>query len=613
MSSDVITRSFDFARTGANTTETVLTAGAVRTRGVKTLLTLLTPDDPRLEAQPLYLSALNIEGKTRDVIFQATMGNTIYAWDADTGELLWKTTLGTPINGSQAIDAHNINVKWGILSTPVIDRAASTLYACAWISPDNSGNWKTGRHCVAALDITTGALKPGKPLLGLHGASYNPGPPGTKQTFDSMERKQRAALAIVDGAVIVCFGTIQETAQSARGWMFAIDTAQWAIAATWCATARGSGGGIWMSAAGPAIQSDGSIWVVTGNGDFDGKVDFGESVVRLRYTAASAGASASLKVTGWWTPWTDDGRTGGNPVGEGGAAVRAADRNPQGKGWTIPKIAALRGLPRPSNFRMVPHLARLGVRAMDMGGAWGDQDLGASGIVLVEHLGVGLVSGKDGILYTISLTNPGETAPTDLAVSKAPENYAKLAASPILYTYYDPAVDPATPNPATLNRLSGNVTHHLHGTPVSWFSAAHGPMHFCGGENGNLRAWAIAPNRASAYLGCSSAVASAQSQPPGGMPGWSIALSANGNTDGIVWAMIPYGDANMQLTNSRLLAYDAANLARFADGSGEIVPLWDSQDWGWNFLHPKFNRPVAVGGKVIVPTYDGRVLVLGLA
>jgi hypothetical protein len=97
------------------------------------------------------------------------------------------------------------------------------------------------------------------------------------------------------------------------------------------------------------------------------------------------------------------------------------------------------------------------------------------------------------------------------------------------------------------------------------------------------------------------------------MPGWSIFLSANGNKDGIIWAMIPLGDANMTLTNGRLLAYDAANLASFADGSGEIVPLWDSQDWGWNFLHPKFNRPIAVDGKVIVPTYDGRVLILGLA
>ena len=257
----------------------------------------------------------------------------------------------------------------------------------------------------------------------------------------------------------------------------------------------------------------------------------------------------------------------------------------------------------------------MGVLAENMaGGAWSDQDLGASGIVLVEQLGIGLVSGKDGILYTINLHNPGETAPTDLAPTTAPANYAKLAAAPILYTYFSPSMNPATPNPATLNQLPGNVTHHLHGTPVYWLSAAHGQMHFCGGENGNLRAWALGPTKSSTYLGCSAAVASADSPiPPGGMPGWSISLSANGNNDGIVWAMIPYRDANMELTNGRLLAYDAANLARFADGSGEVVPLWDSQDWGWSFLHPKFNRPIAVGGKVIVPTYDGRVFVLGLA
>jgi hypothetical protein len=380
-----------------------------------------------------------------------------------------------------------------------------------------------------------------------------------------------------------------------------VDIAKWQVAATWCSTARGAGGGIWMSGAGPAIQSDGSIWAVTGNGDFDGKTDFGESVVRLKYTPAAGSAPASLKLTGWWTPWTDDGRTGGNPQGEGVAAAAAA-------------FAKLTAHPMPSNFRIVPHLARMGFRPAEMAkGAWSDQDLGASGIVLVEKSGIALVSGKDGILYTINLANPGETAPPDLVAAKAPSNYAKLAASPILYTYFDPTMNPATPNPETLNRLPENVTHHLHGTPVYWQSAAHGQMHFCGGENGNLRAWSIGANKQSGYLGCAAAVASAEVPPPGGMPGWSISLSANGNTDGVVWAMIPYGDANVHVTNGRLLAYDAANLSKFSDGSGEIVPLWDSQDWNWSFMHPKFNRPVAVDGKVLVPTYNGQLMVLGLA
>ena len=344
MGTDVITRSFDFARTGANTAETHLTPAAVGTRGVKQVLTLQTSDDPRLEAQPLYLSAINIKGKTRNVVYQATMGNTVYAWDADTGDLLWKTNVGTPIQGEQAIDSHNINLKWGIMSTPVIDREAGVLYACAWVSPDHSGHWQTGEHFVVALDITTGANAPGKAPVSLDGTTFDPGHGLPPLQFRSIERKQRAALALVKGAVIICFGTIQETAKNARGWVIAVDTAKWAVAATWCSTARGIGGGIWMSGAGPAIQSDGSIWVVTGNGDFDGEVDFGESVVRLHYTTAVGNAPATLKVAGWWTPWTDDGRTGQNPEGEGELAARVHG---------VPKG------PRPSNFRIVPHLARL--------------------------------------------------------------------------------------------------------------------------------------------------------------------------------------------------------------------------------------------------------------
>jgi len=157
-------------------------------------------------------------------------------------------------------------------------------------------------------------------------------------------------------------------------------------------------------------------------------------------------------------------------------------------------------------------------------------------------------------------------------------------------------------------------THHLHGNPVLWQSAAHGLTHFCWGENGNLRAWSLANSGASTYMACSAEVASASAPvPPGGMPGGMISLSANGDTGGIVWASIPYLDANTELSPGRFLAYDAANFGHFSDGSGSIVPLWDSQDWNWQFTHNKFNRPVVWNGKVFLPTYDAEVLVLGLA
>jgi hypothetical protein len=141
-------------------------------------------------------------------------------------------------------------------------------------------------------------------------------------------------------------------------------------------------------------------------------------------------------------------------------------------------------------------------------------------------------------------------------------------------------------------------------------------MHFCGGENGNLRAWRLNADGTSTYLACSAEVASPQSPvPPGGMPGWMISLSANGSYDGIVWALVPAGDANMELTPGRLLAYDATNFGVYGDGSKQLVVLWDSWDWGAGcaFTHPKFNRPVAWNGKLFVPTYDGRVDVYGLA
>jgi hypothetical protein len=517
------------------------------------------------------------------------MANQVFAFDANTGAQLWMVPLGTPIKSTGAIDDHPINDHWGILSTPVIDPAAGMLYACAWISQD--GTWQNGQHFLHAIRLRDGSAA--HPPLSLEGVSYDPGHGLPVQKFRSMERKQRAALLLVNGAVFISFGTIVESAATARGWVIAVDTTSFQVTAAWTSTCRGGGGGIWHSGSGPAADAQGNIYVVTGNGEFDAVTDFGESIVKLRYTRPAAGGQGSLAVADWWTPWTDDGRTGGKPGGE--AAARTAH-------------------PRPSNFRPVAHLARMGVAPKDMGGAWGDQDFGSGGPVLAPEISALLAAGKDGILYTANLQNLGKTQPANLAPASTAHNYQKLKAPPIFYTYYPgPQLNAAPTAIATLNVLEANVTHHLHGTPVLWKSVLHGLMHFCWGENGNLRAWSIVGSGVSTYLGCSAEVASAQSPPPGGMPGGMISLSANGGKDGVLWASIPYTDANLEVSPGRFLAYDAANLGKYSDGSGSIVPLWDSQQWNWQFTHNKFNRPVVWNGKVFLPTYDGNVLVLGLA
>jgi hypothetical protein len=99
------------------------------------------------------------------------------------------------------------------------------------------------------------------------------------------------------------------------------------------------------------------------------------------------------------------------------------------------------------------------------------------------------------------------------------------------------------------------------------------------------------------------------------MPGGMISLSADPSTPhtGVVWATIPYIDANQEVSAGRLLAYDATQFDTFGDGSKKLRVLWDSQNWNLQFSFNKFNRPVVFKGRLYVPTYDDRVDVYELA
>jgi len=623
----IATRSCDPARTGANNEEIVLTASAVRGKGIAKLFSLAIPDDPRLEAQPLAIGGVRLrDGSVRDLILQASMGNTVFAFDAETGAAVWSRFLGRPITGTRDVDRWLVNINWGILSTPVVDEAAGLLYACAWISEDD-GTAARAQHVLAALHLADGTLA--RPLLNLEGAVY--APPGLpRQTFASAQRKQRAGLALTQNHVLIPFGTIAETSKTARGWLLAVDVDAnpMRIAATWCSTVTGFGGGIWQSGAAPTIGPDGSIYVVTGNGSFaPAHGDYGESIVRLKLTT---GEQARFDVASWWSPWTDAARTGRAP--EDFAMDEEERPLPSNVSATAVAGHAKRlGLAmHEAVAREIAHvtvssgaheddarIAALIADHMDMMDEpiWADQDFGSGGAVYVESARAVLAAGKDGVLYTVDGIALGNSQPADLTPEHSVSNYAKLRAPPILYTYFDPAMQPAPASPDALNKYVQGATRHLHGTALLFRSAVHGTMHIVGGENSALRAWAIAADGRSTYLAGSDEIASAQSpRPPGGMPGWSIALASNVGADAIVAAMIPYKDSNMSLSPGRFLIYDAQSFASNADGSKRLQVVWDSQDWGPEhaFTHPKFNRPIIWKGRIYRPSYDGRIDVYGL-
>ena len=120
--SDVVTYKNDAGRTGQNLTETKLTLANVNSTSFGKLRFLST--DGKVDAQPLYLSALNINGTKHNVVFVATENDSVYAFDADSGAQLWTVSLvpaGETVNDEPPSSCDQVTPTIGITSTPVIE------------------------------------------------------------------------------------------------------------------------------------------------------------------------------------------------------------------------------------------------------------------------------------------------------------------------------------------------------------------------------------------------------------------------------------------------------------------------------------------------------------
>jgi hypothetical protein len=373
----------------------------------------------------------------------------------------------------------------------------------------------------------------------------------------------------------------------------------------------GEGAGIWMGGQGLAADDQGFLYAITGNGDFDGKTQWGESFVKVKYTPPSAGTAASLKVVDHWTPWLDLVRSGqqklpANKVaGESAPSEGVRPVNAGMSGAALKNATAKISVDENNNAVVLvfPNMAT---------GNWSDEDWGSAGPACIFQIGVCVAAGKDGIGYPVKTANMGATTVGDLANAKS--NCAKLAAPPVFLTMSPGPVDPCPNDPMTLDFMPWGYTAHLHMTPVQFFDPVLDSWTiFVWGENAQLHKWKVSSTGTLTYVAQSNEYASEnlRGKLPGGMPGGFCAGSSNGAdpNSAILACAIPYGDANAQVVNGRLLVYDPVHLA--ADGSLKV--LWDSQRWGVTFLFNKFNPPVIDGGQIYVPNYNGGVDVYRLA
>ncbi len=202
--------------------------------------------DGEVYAQPLVLNGR---------VLIATEGDSVYALDALTGAIAWRTNLGTPVPLSE-LPCGNIDPV-GITSTPVIDPAASLLYTVAFLQP--------AHHELVALELSTGSVRWRRAIDA----------PGT----DPRVHNQRGALALSSGRVYVPYGGRLGDCGNYHGWVVAGNVSGTGDLLSYqVPTSRE--GGIWAPS-GIAADAGGSLYVATGNGESTTDFDHGNSVIRL--------------------------------------------------------------------------------------------------------------------------------------------------------------------------------------------------------------------------------------------------------------------------------------------------------------------------------------------
>jgi hypothetical protein len=590
----VLTRSYDNGRNGVNTNETKLTPGLVASNGLKKFKSVKITDDDRVEAQPLFVPGLKIKNKKHNVVFVASMGNHVFAFDADAPEnqdLLWVSPeLGKPYNPivktdvnpinqdpnhhrETNVDLYGINEHWGILSTPVIDLDANQMYLTNWTEGSDPRNPVLLLHRIRLGD----GSEIGQPQV-LHGSLTSGGQPvrdarGALVELHS-DQKQRAALLLspLRGAHKTLFIGITggEEPGDPHGWMVTVDVDTFQQTDAVPTTQQGFGGGIWQGAQGPSSDDKGNVYVMTGNGgfnarrkngpdpnpgtpgDFNGKTDFGEAFVKFHYQKTAGGGKLTLD--DWFIPFKDSTRNGnGDPD-------------------------------------------------------YQDQDLGSGSPILPKGTNLVFGAGKDGILYVLDRGHLGKLIGDFTVLKQNP---------PVFVTFNGLGLNPAGnidfalgggPDPP---QGPPKKTHHLHASPV-YFNGPAGPLLFDWGENESLRSWKVSPAGAVSFLGKSAEVASrgmTLDNSTGGMTGGMISLSSKGKNNGIVWTLAPVnGNANKAVVDGIVRAYDATAFdGTNADTTPKLKLLWDSTKAGVAFHFSKFCPPMIADGKLYVATYDGTV------
>jgi len=326
--SGVTTYHNNLSRDGANSHEFALTTANVKTATFGKLFSCTV--DGAIYAQPLWVPQLTINGAKHNVIIVATQHDSIYAFDADSNAnpcvALWHANLidtahgGTagetsvPSSGPTALvgrGSGDIVPEVGITGTPVIDPSTNTLYV---VSKSVIPAGPTFFQRLHGLDITAGneKLNGNKPVT--ISATY-PGTAdgGTTVAFDPRNDGQRAGLTLLPNGIVYVAWASHEDATPYHGWVIGFDKTSLSLLTAYNDSPNGRQGGIWMAGGAPAADSNNNLYVISGNGNYDGITDFGDSILKL---------SSGLALVDAFTPSVQQTLDQSDlDLGSGGAAI----------------------------------------------------------------------------------------------------------------------------------------------------------------------------------------------------------------------------------------------------------------------------------------------------
>jgi hypothetical protein len=229
------------------------------------------------------------------------MNDVVHAMDADSvnganAGVVWRRDFRnpsadvTPILISDIVGSSTLKIvgNVGIESTPQVDLSPSTMYLVARIK-EVSGSTTNYVARLDALDLATGNGNFGGPVV-IQGAvaGNGVGSSGGTLTFDPLIHNQRSSVALVNGMILFAWAS-HEDLFAWYGWIMAYNAQTLRQVAIFCIAPNGAGGGSWMAGRAPAVDSNGNVYYMTGNGDEDGSTNFGDSI--LKSSSSSGGLS----------------------------------------------------------------------------------------------------------------------------------------------------------------------------------------------------------------------------------------------------------------------------------------------------------------------------------